>query len=487
MPTYQTVLDLEREFHNSENTVILNDLPAETESDLARINNILITTYTSATISAIPGCLCRYKVGAYKLGVVCPKCNTKVSYDIMDVRARVWLRAPESVPGFINPQIWAMTRTMLRKSNFDVLRWITDTSYRSGIKEPAIVTKLKSDPNIVRGYSHFVNNFISTVEYILSYKQYYQSGRAAKEKVAEFIKFLEDNQDKIITGHMPIINRNLLVMEKTSRGIYTNKILEDLLDGIYTIIGATDVSQKRMENRVAKTIAILSMFYQNLNKRMFTSKHSLFRKHVFGTRTNFSFRTVISNITGPHIYNQIHIPWMVGLVIFRPHLINILVRRYNYKLTDAVQLLLDSTYKYNKTLDEIFQYLIEAAGPLGICCTINRNPTISPSSILRVYISKVKTNVNDRTTGMPIVIATHMNADLDGDELNFQLALDKQMEDMWYNLSPHKTMMDYNVPNALGSYLFHTKSVRALASEFINSEQIATEKDIENMVNAFGQ
>ena len=118
---------------------------------------------------------------------------------------------------------------------------------------------------------------------------------------------------------------------------------------------------------------------------------------------------MISSITRPHRYDEMEIPWGIGLSVFRIHLYNKL-ERHGYTPGEAVELLNMHAYKYHPLLDALLQQLIREAPDGRIPCVLQRNPSLARASSQALYIVKVKTDPNDPTIGMSILIVKGPNA-----------------------------------------------------------------------------
>ena len=164
------------------------------------------------------------------------------------------------------------------------------------------------------------------------------------------------------------------------------------------------------QNRVVKALCELSEFYEGIYKTTFAKKTGIFRKHVFGSRAHFSFRAVISSLTGEHRYDEIHIPWGIGVSVFRIHLANKLKRR-GFTPNQTFQILSEYAQRYHPLLDELFEELIrETPGGRGLSCTQQRNPSLKRGSAQAVYITHVKKDPSIPTVSISILSVKGMNA-----------------------------------------------------------------------------
>jgi DNA-directed RNA polymerase beta' subunit len=169
-------------------------------------------------------------------------------------------------------------------------------------------------------------------------------------------------------------------------------------------------SDKVKENRTIKMIAETAMFYDEYARNVLAKKEGTFRKHVYGTRSHFSFRAVISSLTEWHRYDEVHIPWGIGIAALELHLKKLLMRE-GMTPWQADQFIAEHTQKYHPKLDAMFQELIaRAPSGKGICITLQRNPSLGRASCQTVYVTKVKTDVEIPTISMSILIVKGFNA-----------------------------------------------------------------------------
>jgi hypothetical protein len=119
---------------------------------------------------------------------------------------------------------------------------------------------------------------------------------------------------------------------------------------------------------------------------------------------------VISSITNRHRYDEIHIPWGIGISVFRLHLVNKL-SKLGYMPNQAIQLLNASAQSYNVLLDKLFKEIIaESANGYGISVVEQRNPSLERGSAQLVYITQVKEYVKIPTVSISILVVKGLNA-----------------------------------------------------------------------------
>jgi hypothetical protein len=466
----------------SKEPIIINDLSDVSETDRERNDKLIFTKYdliNSDLLSNIPSCECGNTVGADKLGdgkkikpVVCPDCHKEVkSLHQQDLEPLIWLRAPEGVHALINPIIWTMLsgKNGFEKSNFDVIRWICDTTYKPQVvKEPPVIDFIRKS-GLQRGYNNFVDNFDSIMDFMFNLKFY------SKKKLAPLRQLLKEYRHCVFSKHMPLPNRSLLVLEETNHGTYVDPTAPIAVNAIRMMVGIDSAlsvhSPKVKENRTIKMIIETSNYYDENSKTVLAKKEGIFRKHVFGTRSHFSFRAVISSLTNSHRYDEIQIPWGIGVAVFELHLKNKLLKEGMSPMA-ADAFLAEHTQKYHPKLDEMFQNIISRS-PIGggVPCVLQRNPSLARSSAQAMFITKIHTDVNVPTIMMSILAVVGFNADFDGDQLNCTLSLDLLTAQDLYRLAPHQSTFDLNAPRTVSRNLSMPKTVIATISNWLSWDQ----------------
>jgi hypothetical protein len=342
-------------------------------------------------------------------------------------------------------------------SNFSILNWLCDTTYHTNSNPPAELPIIEqfiiNGAKIQRGYNYFVLNHREIIAALLTLKRY----KSKKDKSRQLMEMLEMYPDCIFSEYLPIPHRSLLVVEVNNTGTYMDPISTGAVDAIRTLAGIdTEYHQfavRTKENRAVKAVDQLSEFYERTYSDTYAAKEGIFRKHVFATRSHWSFRAVVSSITDRHNYDEIYIPWGVATSVFRTHLQNKLKRR-GYTPNEAALFINAHAQVYNEELNQLFEEIIaEAPNGRGVACTLGRNPSLHRSSIQLVYITKVKTDPDIPTVSMSILIVTGLNADFDGDALNFTLCIDQDMEKGLAFLAPHLSAFSLKAPRTISENL----------------------------------
>lgn len=383
--------------------IIINDLSCASEDDRLYIDQLISVKYDKTDLfSNEPRCECGDLQGGYQMGVICGNCQKPVS-EVFDQQLEplVWIRAPKGVERLINPLVWTMICKKFSKSNFNFIEWICNTDYHPTSSKPVELGEL-SFLGIERGYNNFVKNFDKYITILAGLKRF----RPKKGEDDQVLQLLREQRECVFSQYLPLPNKTLMVVEDTKVGQFVDPLVTGAIDAIRTISSIdsplANFTLRQKENRTAKTISMLADFYHSAYSEIFSQKNGLFRKHIFGTRNHFSARAVITSNTKAHRYDELHIAWGHGVTMLRMHLTNKLLRR-GYTPNQIAGLLQENTVKYNHLIDELFHELIDESPDKGLPCIFSRNPSLARGSTQRMFITKVKTDVEDPTITLSIL------------------------------------------------------------------------------------
>ncbi len=409
MPVFQQIVNFDEIFKVlTKEPIIINELSDISEEDKDRIRRLTQTEFSDDFVSALPQCDCGAIKGEFNIGVKCNICDTVVKNTIDEnVEPILWFRCPEGIPALINPAVWGMLNGRFRKSNVGLFKWLIEPSFKP--VKPIPMLQMLEAQDLPRGYINFVNNFDSIIEFFFNLKEFkIKRGRTKRDHLYEL---LQRDRSAIFSHYWPIINKSILIIEKTNVGKWMDPLIKDALNITYMLTNIdSHPSIKVRENRVVKALDKLSVFYDAFSKEIVMGKKGLIRKHVCGTRTHFSFRGVISSMTEPHRHDEIYIPWGMGITAFREHVLNKLLKR-GFLLNDAIMLIYSSVVKYNHLLEEIFNEIITESPWGGIPVIFQRNPSIMVGSAQLFKITKIKRDPEDITISFSILCTSSCNAD----------------------------------------------------------------------------
>lgn len=377
MGTYLALENHDRLFEeipNKADLIIVNDLSCVTEAEREAFNDQLRVKYTPEDIlSNIPRCGCGNVYGWGNKGLKCTNCFMAAEIRAgVQLESKVWMRAPRDVKAFINPRIWRMMCLLFDKTDFSVMKYLTDRSYR-----PANMTDLQAAVDILqipRGLNNFVTHFVEIFD-----KLAVVVTDREKRKNYHLLKIMYMQQGEcFFPRHIPAPNHTLFVLEKTNSAHYVEKTVPLMLDAIRTLVGI-DTPQRAMPKtrQESKTIRMVDE-YANAHYRWMSevasAKPGVYRKQVFAARSEFSFRAVIVSITDRHDYECVKVPWSIAVTFLEYHITNKLIRR-GMTPNGIKEHLYTHAHKYSSLLAEVMDELIKESPYKGIPIILGRNPS----------------------------------------------------------------------------------------------------------------
>lgn len=352
------------------NPIIINDLPCTTEADKDYIKELTLTQLTSDTISIVPTCSssCKKLTGKIYLGMTCPDCGTTVASTIEDSsRSLLWMRAPQGVDALISPIAWNMLASYFNKGNHDAISYLTDSAYSPVSRVPVEIERL-SRRGHQRDLNYFIANFDTIVEDLIEIYP-----EKPNKPYRDLRWWLIENRDKIFSKYQPLPSKSRFITDKTIVGIYMEESISNQLDTIYHIVSIDkdfhDKTPRVIVNRTARVLAKQAAFYHKYIGTNLQPKPAHYRRHIYGSRSNWAARGVIAPETGEHAFDEVGIPWRIAVPMFSHHLMGKLMR-HGYNYNEALGFVLRHVGVYNKLihrfLDEIFNEFPGGRGPAFI-------------------------------------------------------------------------------------------------------------------------
>ena len=179
-----------------------------------------------------------------------------------------------------------------------------------------------------------------------------------------------------------------------------------------------------------------------LTHRNIRYKAGLIRNQICGTRINFAARNIISPAVPGIKMDEIVVPYLTFLELYRFEIINIIKNTERVSFKVAEKKWYNARYKTDPKIYNIMKEMVETR-EIGVL--LNRNPTIGYGSILYLKIIAVKKDYDDVTMSVHNSILTSLAGDYDGDVLNLISLKDKTTREIFKNVfSPLHMLIDVN-------------------------------------------
>lgn len=415
---FQYVVDHDREFDLSPvEPIIVNQLPLDTVIGRDYLNSLLFTQYDNTDrLPALPSCECNNPAlqGEQHIGTVCPECNTPVCAPTeRPLISNVWVEAPAGVTALINPIMWSVLAKTFTTSDVNILEWLILPSYQPKNDNIYALEVIRAS-GYRRGLNSFIENFDQLMELLLDGKTLNIKG-ADRTVLRHFIKMY---RKVLFPKRLPIPNKVAFIMEKTPHLSYGDSKSVSAIDAVMSIASIykpniSDTQQVR-ENRAAKAVIQLCEYYVTQLQSTIGTKTGWGRKHVVGSRQDWSARCVISSITEAHHYEDVKFPWGLSVALFQEHIANYLLKEH-YTPDQIRERIHRAIMTFDPGIHDILTDIIRTSPGRGPAVLIQRNPTLSSKSAQLLTVVEVKTDPSDVTMGLSVLCLVAWNADFDGE------------------------------------------------------------------------
>lgn len=401
---------------------LINDLRPLKSEDVKALHERMVKTHHSELLDAKPSCSCEALNDAEDLGEICPNCYT-VCMPVTErpIESEFWFEVPEGVTSFIAPNLLDMLKDTFDKRSFNVIEWLINPRYRqkmSSVKSP-VKERLESyGLPAGMGLNYFIENFDTILGMLMSDSKIRPDNRSKIEDLQQMILL---NRKYLFPKHIPLPTSLAFIKQVAATATYVDGIIDQALDAVKTMyklyLPTSRSDQATKERSTFMVVELLTRYHNAIWNKYISQKPGLFRKHALGGRARWSFRAVISSITGVHDRRELHIPWAMGIALFDVHLTKRLME-LGFTPTEANIFLRDKAYRYDELLatlmDEILQARSTWDGLRGQPVIFQRNPSLVRLFGQNLVITKVKKDPTDITIGISVLVIKGPNADFDG-------------------------------------------------------------------------
>ena len=317
-------------------------------------------------LNFVASCECGHLEGNFYEGIECSRCHTTVrTYFADKVKFRAWLELPPFAPSIIHPAIYRVLDKWLGKcKSVSILESLLNVDI-----------ELPQPLDIVR---FFLNDYAPLKQ---------PSARSRSEGIAEYI---QRYRDRVFIRHIPVLNQALHLITTSGTMQYSDDTVEAILDAkaelsalIYVYNYGT-VGPKFVDQRMWEIQRSVVEYSTLISKVKLISKIGYIRKLVMGARLHCSFRGVIVPITEPHEADELHLPYLIGVVCWKSELINLMTKRMGMTIPQAVAKHNAALAKFDENIYNLLGVLIEECKEecrkygmdyvRGLTCLFGRNP-----------------------------------------------------------------------------------------------------------------
>lgn len=394
-------------------------------------------------------CECGKTHGKFYEGKVCDKCGDTVKFVGLNINKNGWIDLSlakyengvvvEEGNGFhiIEYIAYSQLEKIIGREHLRNIIHSRNTITITGDVDDSEVVAIREEAPENKYYFLGIEKFYEMYNEVLDY--YYTLGNRHNEKLYDFLK----DRDEVFTDKIPVISIILRPAMRTADGLKLDEInirYQNILKNLEMLRDPNMLPIVR-----DTTIEMIQAEYMLLSEDIMEnikSKAGVIRNQICGTRINFSARNIISPAKAGYKIDEIVLPYLTFLELYRFEIINILKTTEGCSFKEAENEWFKAKLKFNEKVYKIMQKIIKD-NEIGVL--LNRNPTISYGSILYLRVAGVKKDYADITMSISNLILTPLAGDYDGDVLNLISIKDKTTREIFKKIfSPIHLIIDPN-------------------------------------------
>jgi DNA-directed RNA polymerase beta' subunit len=320
-------------------------------------------------------CTCGNIKGKFYTNHRCTDCGTLVRFTESNITKFGWIKLSDTYE-FINPLFFFLIQKIVpKKMLHQILAYNKKMDVNGNLIDEETMEEefdYKKNPFINYGLIEFKKNLFK----ILDFFKENSTSKEIKDRKSKTIKFIKKNYKKVFIKYYPIIPTILRPVV-----IIQDSLIFDEINNYYNIIITT--SNMITEANSIKTkndLEILPLLYNvqimlnNIFDKMLqniSGKSGYIRTSLMGTRINFSARSVITPAYARHDIDEVIMPYLTFLELYKFHIINVLQKLKNINYNEALHEFNLSTLKFDKNIYEIIKTIINKTEG-GVKILLNR-------------------------------------------------------------------------------------------------------------------
>ena len=363
-------------------------------------------------------CDCGALQGKFYEGNICQKCNTAVTFVGLNINKCGWIDLSlskynedgiviETGNGchVIEYIPYAQLEKIIGRDHLKNIIQVRNTISITGEFVEDEIEEIRNADPANKYYFIGIDAFYEKYNEILDY--YYN---LKGQKNQELYKFLQ-HKDEIFTDKIPVISIILRPAMRTADGLKLDDInikYQNILKNLEILKDVNAI--KIIRDAAVEQIQAEFMMLSEEVLEAIKSKSGIIRNQICGTRVNFSARNIISPAVAGIKIDELVLPYLTFLELYKFEIINVIKTTENISLKAAEKIWHMATLKYNEKVYLIMKKMI-ADNEVGVL--LNRNPTISYGSILYLRIANIKKDTSDLTMSLHNSILSLLAGDYD--------------------------------------------------------------------------
>lgn len=388
-------------------------------------------------------CRCGKYVGKEYSGFKCDECGHYIEKTESNIEKIGWIVLPDGVK-LISYIYFKMLEKLIGKR-----RLISIIDYQYTLQTDGFIVEQMTDPEepyMGIGVTEFYKNYEEILNHYYKIKYKKETDPFKKQDIKKLYQLLLKNKKYVFINKIPVISVSLRPVIKINDTFKFDEINDAYSSILHECnIFYSKVKGEQLDIVLESSISKMQIILNQLGEKIISTiegKTGVIRGSIMGTRINFSSRCVISPQSSGYRFNEIVLPYLAFLELYKFELINDIKKFHRISFMDAEKIWFNATLKFDKFVYKRIKKMIENE---NCAILLNRNPTISYGSILYLRVADVKSDYTDLTATVNNTILSLLAGDYDGDVLNIISIKDNEMKEIFKNVfDPERLVIDVN-------------------------------------------
>ena len=406
-------------------------------------------------------CACGKMIGSmYADGyTVCPECGSLITKNETDLKKFGWvyLHGYKVLTPIYYEKLKKLLGSVDGKSYLDMILNVKYKKYgEEHTPEEADMIVKYNFPYVGKGMTWLRNNLGEILDW---YKR--KKGKRGT-KTSDLFDEIYTDQYKMFCGALPIYSSAMRAEMPGEKEVKNYRMkINTCFQAI--IRCANDINSTANSPRpnasettfgLAKTDSekidiLLNKIQENASKvfteeyQIIEGKKGIIQSKLIGGRHDFSGRSIIVPGARPLRAEEVEIPYVTFINLFRFEIINMYLKLYDVSVEEANHIVDKASNTFDENIYKIMTILLEEhKNDHSLSVIISRNPCINMGSHGSFNIVYIKPNIDDKTVTLNTRVLTNMNADFDGDQINIYRPFGASIEYIFRQLSSIYLYMD---------------------------------------------
>ena len=417
--------------------------------------------------TTLPTCMCGNITGysLLKTNTICKDCNTPVKRITDQYVVPITMHMLNNLK-WLKPQICVVIAECLPSVNIDgELRRMGSLDYLvNGNKLVTPTARKKLDivksyiPNHQFGYSFFVNNLDA---YLDAIGMVFQSN-TVRNKLDTLKSLVHDESSYSESLNTP----SKLLNESTDKvtKLITSYVIEAL--SIYRQLKINNTSSVKVDKLASKILFLIADYTYAEHRRVHTGNGSITRRALFSTPLDYTVRSTVLPILGPHKLTDMHHSYKPMVSVLRPFIFKQLLQTRS--MVEAMRVYHHAVNNFNQEVYDVMVGLIENSREDGIPFLILRNPTQSYPSVFKVYVVKIGKDPDVDAMYLSTNGCVGPNWDHDGDQMPATLLADEYISNLVEPLKMYNNISNTSKPYWTSGVVGTTVGCEGIIDKFLS-------------------